>query len=44
MIPSKDRLILALDVPTAAKAKSLVLELGETVHFYKIGLELFLSG
>lgn len=44
MIPSRDRLILALDVPTAAKAKSLVLELGETVHFYKIGLELFLSG
>lgn len=44
MISPKDRLILALDVPTAASAKRLVLELGETVNFYKIGLELFLSG
>ena len=44
MIPTKDRLILALDVPTAAEAKGLVLKLGEAVNFYKIGLELFLSG
>ena len=41
---TKDRLILALDVPTAAEARSLVDHLAETVSFYKIGLELFLSG
>lgn len=41
---TNDRLILALDVPTAAEARSLVDHLGETVTFYKIGLELFLSG
>lgn len=41
---TNDRLILALDVPTAAEARSLVDALGDTVTFYKIGLELFLSG
>ena len=43
-ISSTDRLILALDVPTATEARKIVDVLGDTVSFYKIGLELFLSG
>jgi len=43
-IKDHDRLIFALDVPTVAKAKNLVEELGDSVSFYKIGLELFMSG
>ena len=43
-IPNKERLIVALDVPTAAQAKSLVESLGDSATFYKIGLELFMSG
>ncbi|HEX5418929.1 MAG TPA: orotidine-5'-phosphate decarboxylase [Gammaproteobacteria bacterium] len=44
IIPSQERLIVALDVPDVDQAKSLVHELGDTVHFYKIGLELAMSG
>jgi len=40
-IYSRERLIVALDVPTAAEAKALVTRLGDSVRFYKIGLELF---
>lgn len=43
-IPVKDRLIFALDVPTAEAAKALVEELGDAVTFYKIGMELFMAG
>ena len=43
-IPSRKRLIFALDVPTAAAAKSLVERLGDSVEFYKLGLELFMAG
>lgn len=43
-IPPEERLIFALDVPTAAEAKRLVETLREAVLFYKVGLELFLSG
>ncbi len=43
-IPVAERLILALDVPGHDAAKALVQELGEAVHFYKLGLELFMSG
>ncbi|MBT8114355.1 MAG: orotidine-5'-phosphate decarboxylase [Arenicella sp.] len=43
-IDNKDRLIVALDVPTAAKAKAMVELLDDAVSFYKIGLELFMSG
>jgi orotidine-5'-phosphate decarboxylase len=39
-----DRLIVALDVPDAASARALVSTLGDAVGFYKIGLELFMSG
>jgi len=43
-IPPKDRLIVALDVPDTDKALDLVRELGDSVSFYKIGLELFMAG
>lgn len=43
-IPPTERLILALDLPNFKKAIEFVDELGDTVCFYKIGLELFLSG
>jgi orotidine-5'-phosphate decarboxylase len=43
-IPREERLIFALDVPTADEAKRLVTRLGEAVRFYKMGLELFLAG
>lgn len=39
-----DRLIVALDLPTAHEARALVEKLGETVTFYKIGHELLFSG
>ncbi len=39
-----DRLIVALDVPEVAAAKEFVTQLGDAVTFYKIGLELFMSG
>lgn len=44
MTASPDRLIVALDVPTAAAAETLVKRLGDTVGFYKIGLELMFGG
>jgi orotidine-5'-phosphate decarboxylase len=40
-IPRAERLIVALDVPTAKEARALADKLGDTVRFYKIGLELF---
>ena len=43
-IPSKDRLIFAMDVPNVDRAKELALELDDAVTFYKIGLELMMSG
>ncbi|HEY5048324.1 MAG TPA: orotidine-5'-phosphate decarboxylase [Rhizomicrobium sp.] len=43
-IPVNERLILALDVPELEDARRLVIELGETVAFYKVGLELFMTG
>ena len=43
-IPSKDRLIFAMDVPDCKRAKELVVLLGDSVTFYKIGLELMMSG
>jgi len=43
-IPARERLIFALDVADATEARALVEELGDAVHFYKIGLELFMAG
>lgn len=37
----ENRLIVALDVPNIDKASKLVITLGETVSFYKVGMELF---
>lgn len=39
-----ERLIMALDVPDPDSALELVKRLGDAVHFYKIGLELFITG
>ena len=43
-IPVEQRLIFALDVPDVDQAMALVEKLDGVVHFYKIGLELFMSG
>lgn len=43
-IPARERLIAALDVPSAAEARALVERLGDAVSFYKVGLELFMTG
>lgn len=43
-IPVRERLIMALDVPSIDQAKALVEELGDSVIFYKVGMELFMSG
>ncbi|CAI8904008.1 orotidine-5'-phosphate decarboxylase [Methylocaldum szegediense] len=43
-IPSQERLIMALDLPSVTEAKNLVETLGDSVRFYKIGLELFMAG
>lgn len=40
----RDRLIVALDTPTVAEARTLVTALGDCVGFYKIGLELVMNG
>jgi len=43
-IPARERLIFALDVPDLDRARQLVEALGDSVVFYKLGLEFFLSG
>jgi len=43
-IPAEERLIVALDVPDFEQARQLVEQLDDTVHFYKIGLELATTG
>lgn len=43
-IAPKDRLIFALDVPSAEHARTLVEELGDSITFYKLGLELCMAG
>jgi orotidine-5'-phosphate decarboxylase len=42
-IPARERLIVALDVPSADEAKALVTRLADHAVFYKIGLELAMS-
>ena len=44
MMRPKDRLIVALDVPSLAEARSLIETLGDSVGVYKIGLELLFGG
>lgn len=43
-IPLTERLIFALDLPDTEQAKQYVELLGDTVHFYKLGLEVFMAG
>jgi orotidine-5'-phosphate decarboxylase len=43
-IPVRERLIFALDVSTVDEAKKLVEQLGDSVQFYKLGLEIFMAG
>ena len=43
-IPRRERLIVALDVPTAAEARQLAEKIGDAACFYKVGLELFSAG
>ncbi len=43
-IPPRERLILALDVPSPKEAQRLVIRLGDSVIFYKLGLQLFMAG
>ena len=43
-IPTRERLIMALDVPSIQEAQALVEELGDSVIFYKVGMEIFMSG
>ena len=43
-IPHNERLIFAMDVPDCERARQLAEELGDSVIFYKLGLELMMSG
>lgn len=44
VIPARERLIFAMDVANADAARRLCDQLGDSVHFYKLGLELFMAG
>jgi len=43
-IPVNERLIMALDLPSIEEAQALVIELGDSVIFYKVGMEIFMCG
>jgi orotidine-5'-phosphate decarboxylase len=43
-IPPRERLILALDVPSLDEGKRWVERLGDSVQFYKLGLQLLMTG
>jgi orotidine-5'-phosphate decarboxylase len=43
-VPARERLIFAMDVADATAARALVERLGDSVVFYKLGLELFMAG
>ena len=43
-IKNSDRLIFAVDVPEVEQAKDLVTQLGPSVDFFKIGMELMMTG
>jgi orotidine-5'-phosphate decarboxylase len=44
LIDPRDRLIVALDLPSVAAADAMVARLGEAVSFYKIGYQLAFAG
>lgn len=43
-IPARDRLIVALDVPTIDAAEAMIARLGDSVTFYKVGYQLAYAG
>src|SRR6201746_2678196 len=43
-IPARDRLIVALDVPSVEAAEAMIARLGDSVTFYKIGYQLAYAG
>ena len=43
-IPVQERLIFALDVSSTEEAKAWVEKLGDSVRFYKLGLQIFMAG
>ncbi|HEX9071831.1 MAG TPA: orotidine-5'-phosphate decarboxylase [Pseudolabrys sp.] len=43
-LSARERLIVALDVPSVAAAEAMVARLGESVWFYKIGYQLVFAG
>src|SRR5260221_6052770 len=43
-IAPRDRLIVALDLPSVAKAEAMIARLGDSVTFYKIGYQLAYAG
>ena len=43
-LDARERLIVALDLPSVAKAEAMVSRLGDTVSFYKIGYQLAFAG
>jgi orotidine-5'-phosphate decarboxylase len=43
-IPPRERLICALDLASPAAAREFVKKLGDSVVFFKVGLELFMAG
>ena len=44
LIAARDRMIVALDVPSVTEAKSIISELGHHASFYKIGYQLAFAG
>ncbi len=44
MLDPRDRLIVALDLPSVDRAEALIARLGDTVTFYKIGYQLAFAG
>jgi orotidine-5'-phosphate decarboxylase len=43
-LPARERLIVALDLPSVAAAEAMVARLGDSVWFYKIGYQLAFAG
>jgi len=43
-IAPRDRLIVALDLPSVGEAEAMIARLGDSVTFYKIGLQLIYAG
>jgi orotidine-5'-phosphate decarboxylase len=43
-IDPRERLIFALDVPTVDEAQAMVKRLGDSIRFYKLGLQIFMAG